>query len=90
MGHLTAILNEALANVCRHAKAHSVRILAQDGGEILKIVIEDDGIGIAADAPGGYGLRNMRDRARMLDGKLDLQGRRGQGTKVTVEIPWSD
>jgi signal transduction histidine kinase len=90
MAHLTAILNEALANIVRHAKARNVGILAEDAGHMLKIIIEDDGIGTSGDTPSGYGLRNMRDRARILNGSLDLRSTRGKGTTVTVEIPWSD
>jgi signal transduction histidine kinase len=90
MTQLKAILNEALANTVRHAQARNVRILAEDVGHLLKIAIQDDGVGTSGDIPSGYGLRNMRDRARILNGSLDLRSTRGKGTTVTLEIPWSD
>jgi signal transduction histidine kinase len=89
-GHLVSILNEALANIVRHAHAHKVRILAEDGGETLKVTVEDDGRGFSEGAPSGYGLRNMHDRARLLNGNLTVQSVPHKGTTLTVEIPWSD
>ena len=89
-GHLVSILNEALANIVRHAHAHKVRILADDGGGTLKITVEDDGRGFSKGAPSGYGLRNMHDRARLLNGNLTVQSVPHKGTTLTVEIPWSD
>jgi signal transduction histidine kinase len=38
----------------------------------------------------GYGLRNMRDRARLLGGTLEIHSERGKGTTVILGIPWSD
>ncbi len=95
MGHLSAILNEALANVVRHAHARHVWILAEEAGtagsrQMLRIMVKDDGTGISQGASHGYGLRNMHDRARILNGNLDLQSMHNKGTTVTIEIPWSD
>ena len=57
---------EALTNVARHAQAAACVIrLCQDGGA-LSVEIADDGIGIAAAAPAGVGLRSMRERAEEL------------------------
>jgi len=89
-GHFLAIVNEALANIVRHANARKVKIEAQDLGERLKIFIKDDGIGFSADAQSGYGLRNMRDRSRLLNGELNLLASSNKGTTVTLEIPWVD
>jgi signal transduction histidine kinase len=38
----------------------------------------------------GYGLRNMRDRARLLNGTFVLTSTPGHGTTITVEVPWRD
>lgn len=89
-GHVLAIVNEALANIARHAHAQKVKIQAEDIGEMLKITIKDDGVGIPPQAQAGYGLRNMRDRARLLDGKIDFADVAGKGTLVTLEVPWLD
>jgi signal transduction histidine kinase len=89
-GHVTAILNEALANIVRHAKARNVRIEARDLGEKLEVLVKDDGVGFASNTQSGYGLRNMRDRSRLLNGDLRFSEPPSKGTTVTLEIPWID
>jgi two-component system sensor histidine kinase UhpB len=86
--HVCAIVNEALANTVRHAQASNISIYACDLGEALKVEIKDDGVGIPDDVKNGYGLRNMRDRARLLNGRLEISNHKG--TLVTLEIPWND
>ncbi|MCX6078687.1 MAG: ATP-binding protein [Chloroflexi bacterium] len=88
--HLMAIINEAMANIVRHADARNVKIKASDLGERLAIEIQDDGIGISSEARPGYGLSNMRDRARLLNGTLEFSGKGNRGTRVTLQIPWID
>jgi signal transduction histidine kinase len=88
MGHLLAIVNEAMANAVRHAKAESVHIHASDHGEMLHIHIQDDGKGITSEHKDGYGLRNMRDRARLLNGKIEFQN--NKGLLVSLVVPWKD
>lgn len=88
--HVFAITNEALSNIVRHAHARNVKIRVQDLGKYLQIVIKDDGIGMSPDALPGHGLRNMRDRARLLNGKLDFSHPNHKGTTVTLKIPWVD
>jgi len=88
--HAIALLNEALANLVRHAHARNVRIQAHDLGEKLQVTIKDDGIGLSPDAQSGYGLRNMRDRSRLLNGDLHFSEPSTKGTTVTLEIPWVD
>ncbi len=87
-GHFSAIVNEALSNAVRHSQAQNVEILAEDTGERLKVVIQDDGIGLSDKANAGYGLRNMRDRARLLNGSINFSA--NKGTTITLEIPWTD
>ncbi|MBI2331676.1 MAG: ATP-binding protein [Chloroflexi bacterium] len=87
-GHLLAIVNEAMANAVRHAKAESVQIQAKDGGEALRIQIQDNGKGLPSELKDGYGLRNMRDRTRLLNGKIEFENNRG--LLITLEVPWKD
>ena len=89
-GHMMAILNEALSNIVRHANARNVRIEARNLGDHLLLVIKDDGVGLNPEARPGYGLRNMRDRARLLNGKLEFTNLNNKGTTVNLEIPWMD
>jgi signal transduction histidine kinase len=89
-GHVIAIVNEAMANIVRHANARNVKIQANDLGEHFQLVIKDDGQGISPDSRPGYGLSNMRDRARLLNGRLDFSSPNNKGTVVMLEIPWVD
>lgn len=87
-GHIFAIVNEAMANTIRHAQARNVNIHASGQADFLKIEIKDDGVGMPADLKDGYGLRNMRDRARLLNGKIEFINNKGLTT--LLEIPWND
>jgi signal transduction histidine kinase len=86
--HTLAIVNEAMANIVRHAQAQKVEIQARDLDGQLCIVIKDDGVGFPPEHKAGYGLRNMRDRARLLNGNLTFTN--NQGTTVTLTLPWMD
>lgn len=86
--HVFAIVNEALANTVRHAQAQNVTIRAHDESTHLQIEIKDDGIGISPEPRAGYGLRNMLDRARLLNGEVAFAN--NKGTTVTLTIPWVD
>jgi signal transduction histidine kinase len=88
--HVRAIVNDALANVVRHARAKNIKIQVDDLGERLKIAIMDDGIGLPPNFQAGYGLRNMRDRSRLLNGEINFSASPNKGTTITLEIPWAD
>lgn len=88
--HVLAIVNESLANIARHAHARRAQISARRAGNWLTITIQDDGVGLPRETGAGYGLRNMRDRARLLGGEIELAGAGGKGTTVTLSIPWTD
>lgn len=87
--HLLAITGEALSNIARHAQARRVQLSIRASEETLTLDIVDDGHGIPADFVAGYGLRNMRDRARLLEGHLDIQSRPGHGTHLQLTIPYN-
>ncbi len=88
VAHALAVMREAVNNVVRHADARHVRLRARGTGDGVVLEVEDDGRGIPRGATPGTGLRNMRDRARLLDGRLDIAGRAGGGTVVTLIVPW--
>jgi signal transduction histidine kinase len=87
MDHLLAITREALANVIRHAQAQSASVEAFLEDHIVSVIIADNGIGFPTHLSPGYGLRNMRDRARMLGGDLDIRSETGRGTSVILKFP---
>ncbi len=89
--HVLAIVNEALSNVARHAQAHHTWIVADREDGHLMVTVADDGIGFALGTHAtGFGLRNMRDRARLLGGSLSIEPRAPRGTVVVVKVPWED
>jgi signal transduction histidine kinase len=88
--HVLAIANEALSNVIRHAHAQKVMVRIRREGDHLVLTIRDDGVGLQTGTLADYGMRNMRDRAHLLGGGLTVNGSRGKGTTVTLDIPWSD
>jgi signal transduction histidine kinase len=87
--HVLAILSEALSNAARHAQAKNVWVRAHCQDRKLVLSVEDDGHGFqAGDDHAGYGLRNMRDRARLLGGELTIDSQPGKGTQVILKTPW--
>ena len=80
------IVQEALGNVARHARAHSVGVSAAILGDLLVVTVEDDGQGFG---PGsmGHGIEGMIERARMVAGRLDLERPAGGGARVRFEMP---
>jgi signal transduction histidine kinase len=88
--HVLAVIHEALSNSVRHARAKEVKISAHKQGNSLLVEVVDDGTGLPKQIEAGYGLRNMRDRARLLGGELEVSSLNGKGTMVRLEIPWKD
>lgn len=86
-GHVMAVVNEAMANILRHSRAGQVNIHAKGNDGVLRITIHDDGAGFTLDSSTGYGLRNMHDRAHLLNGTLEIDTKPGKGTVITLEIP---
>ena len=84
------IVQEALANVARHARAGRVhvRLETEPAAQVLRLEVRDDGQGFEyATSSGGMGLANMAQRAQSLQGKLEVTSSSDQGTTVQVTIP---
>jgi signal transduction histidine kinase len=88
--HVLSVVNEALSNAVRHARASQVKITGVYDAGRLKLTIEDNGIGLPENPQPGYGLRNMRDRARLLGGQIEISPVNGRGTRVSLDIPWGE
>ncbi|MBA4386203.1 MAG: hypothetical protein C0410_15825, partial [Anaerolinea sp.] len=84
--HLAAFLNEAMSNVIRHAKSSEMEILVQYHENLLVIEVRDFGAGISPAAEQGYGLRNMRDRSKLLGAELHIESEKNLGTTVRLEL----
>jgi two-component system nitrate/nitrite sensor histidine kinase NarX len=83
------IVQEALANIRKHADANNVRVLFQsEDGVNYRLIVEDDGTGIPPASPAQpgerVGLAIMHDRARRLQGTLLIESEPGEGTRLSL------
>jgi signal transduction histidine kinase len=81
------IVQEAVTNVLRHARAGHCRVKIECGRARLRLAIEDDGVGLPVQRPFGVGLRSMRERAAELGGEFLIQPRPEGGTRVSAWLP---
>lgn len=81
------IVQEALNNVCRHARASSVEITLKAGEGRISVTIRDDGRGFRKPRPSGLGLIGMHERAESLGGTLLVKSDPGEGTMIEVCLP---
>jgi PAS domain S-box-containing protein len=91
---LYRIVQEALTNVGKYAKAATVSILLQRKPEQVQLIVEDDGQGFDTHtilqrpvAGAHLGLHGMRERAALLNGSISIESSAGTGTTIFVEIP---
>lgn len=84
------IVQESLANIRKHARAHAVRVLLRcRAPDTYLILVEDDGIGFERSTQGGrpgehIGLSIMEDRARHIGAELRIESEPGEGTRVEL------
>ena len=82
------IIQEALTNIRKHSGAHNVRIMLNNEDDLYTVLIEDDGLGMAAiaeDLPGGHaGLAIMRERTERLQGQIVIESEAGEGTRIVL------
>ncbi len=85
------VVQEALTNVARHARAKSVAVRFKYARGRLQLNVEDDGIGFEPAAVNTAmlgGIINMRERVGLLGGTLQLESEPGAGTRLYAEIPY--
>lgn len=87
--HIFQIAREALTNVARHAHARRVDVSLEYESDLVRLRISDDGVGLAG-LPGnnGHGLRNIRERTRLLNGRLDIDSGPKQGLTLVLTVPY--
>ena len=91
---LYRILQEALKNVEKHARARHVTVRLRQAGAIIRLAINDDGVGFDAEhhvarrkGKGVLGLLGMRERAAYVGGVLTIKSGRHAGTEIEARIP---
>jgi len=85
------VVQEALVNVYRHARATSAKVVLKSDWRSLQLTVSDDGIGFSpvvvdSQQGRGIGVQGMRDRVEMHGGSFEIKGLK-RGTKVSVTMP---
>jgi signal transduction histidine kinase len=90
------MVQEWLNNVVKHAHASTARLIVRKDAGFVRLILEDDGIGLDYAAvvnrpsrEAGFGLANLRERIRLLEGSLKIETAPGKGTRLSVDIPSS-
>ena len=85
------ILQEALTNVARHARARAVSVVLKHKEAMLEIQIRDNGVGFDPAAvlseASGLGLHGMQERVALLGGSVQIESRPGHGALIRARIP---
>ena len=86
------IVQEALTNVHRHARATRASVVVERRDDVLIVIIEDDGVGASVGEPSvrlnhGVGVSVMRERASLVGGDLQLESTAGVGTTIFLRVP---
>jgi signal transduction histidine kinase len=88
--HVFRILQEALTNILRHARAGTAFVTLQATAQHVELRVRDDGVGfdpLEVPATRRYGLLGMRERAELLGGNFSIRSQPAGGTEVSVSIP---
>ena len=90
------LVQEAFSNALKHASPTYVSLEMTFFPKRILIVIQDNGVGFDVEqtmarskTSSHYGLIGMHERVELLNGKMDIESARGQGTKITISIPVS-
>jgi two-component system sensor histidine kinase UhpB len=87
------IVQEALTNIARHAKAHRANIDLRIQADQLRLTIRDDGVGLSSEAihrVGAHGLLGIRERAQLLGGDMAIGNGMDGGSIISVWLPLTD
>ncbi len=86
--HVLRLMQEALNNVLKHARASRVRMVTRHHGSYVEIRVEDDGAGFDLQTiQHGRGLKSQIKRAQALGGKLRVDSSPGHGTRLSLRLP---
>jgi signal transduction histidine kinase len=96
-GLIFSIIEEAVNNARKHALSEQIRIEMKNQEDILTVVIEDDGVGFDLEQVVSHyeqgeslGMINLRERAELVNGILNIDTAPGQGTRITLTVPLTE
>lgn len=88
---LLRIIQEALTNIRKHAKAQRVKVIVRVNNSMAEIRVEDDGCGFEFteenEKKGSFGLKIMQERSVEIGAQFHIQSKLGIGTTITLQIP---
>ncbi|GGG66106.1 tetratricopeptide repeat-containing sensor histidine kinase [Epilithonimonas arachidiradicis] len=80
------IAQESISNVIKYAQANNVIVQISQDGNTLTLTVEDDGVGFdKSKITYGLGLKNIENRVRLINGKVEIHSVKGEGTTINVE-----
>lgn len=93
-GTVFAVIEEAVNNARKHAQGSPIQVNVNQQNNTLAAAISDEGPGFDTNivntnytARGSLGMVNMRDRARLVEGQLNIESTPGKGTRITLRVP---
>ena len=84
------VLQEAMTNISRHAKAENVRVRLEQTSNTIELEIQDDGGGFDPQketSSTGVGLTGIRERVDLMDGTSTIESEPGKGTRLLITLP---
>ena len=87
---LYRVLQEGLQNISKHSGASEARVVLRGSTKGVHLSIQDSGVGFEvkeAAGKGAIGLSSMRERVRLVSGRVSIVSERGKGTEIQVFIP---
>jgi signal transduction histidine kinase len=86
------IFQECLRNVSKHSKTDTVFVTLDFEQNVLRLTVKDEGVGLPSsqlERGSSIGIVGMKERAHLVNGRVSIQSRTGEGTEVSVEVPLS-
>ncbi len=87
-------IRELLINILKHARAKNVKAVISRRNHEVQVTVEDDGagfdtgkLGLPSSKRGGFGLFNIKEQLEYRGGRLEIESRKGKGTRVVLTIP---
>lgn len=87
--NLYRILQEALQNIIKHAKAKNIEVTITKQDKTIRAAIKDDGIGFdSSKRKNGIGIKNIKSRVKRLKGAIQIHSKPNQGTALYIDFPY--